>query len=157
MLDVARRRAATRFTWIQADASWVPLCDNSFDVVFESTVLCFHQDPRSILGEMVRVCRPGGRVAIGELNPLSPWQLWRRAKARSGIGYFRHAHWHSRRQLLRLLEQAGCAPTFSGRAVFFIPISRPNLSSLRKGMETLGKRLWPCFGAYYAIAATKKA
>ena len=84
MLEIARQRAthnATEFTWIQAAAASVPLPDSSFDLVFESTLLCFQKNPEPILHGMVRLCRSGGTVVIGELNPLSPWQLWRRAKA----------------------------------------------------------------------------
>lgn len=159
MLEVARQRTtqnATRFTWMQADAVSVPLPDSSFDAVFESTLLCLQQNPKPILDEMIRLCRPGGTVVIGELNPLSPWQLWRRAKARFGIGYFRNAYWHAPRQLMRILEHTGCAPRFVGRAVFSIPINRPNLATLRKVTDAVEKRLWPCFGAYYVVAAEKR-
>jgi ubiquinone/menaquinone biosynthesis C-methylase UbiE len=158
MLEIARQRAtqnASRFTWIQADAASVPLPDSSFDTVCESTLLCFQQNPEPILDEMVRLCRSGGTVVIGELNPLSPWQLWRRAKARLGIGNFRNAHWHTPQQLMRILEHTGCAPRFVGRAVFSIPIKRPNLAILRKVTDSVGERLWPYFGAYYVVAAEK--
>jgi ubiquinone/menaquinone biosynthesis C-methylase UbiE len=101
MLEVAQQQRtnqnATRFTWLQASAVSVPLPDARFDVVFESTLLCVQWDPQPVLHQMIRLCRPGGRIVLGELNPRSPWQLWRRAKARLGLGYFRQAHWHTPR------------------------------------------------------------
>jgi len=158
MLEVARQRTSqnTRFTWMQADAASVPLPGGGFNAVFESTLLCLQRNPKPILDEMVRLCRPGGTVVIGELNPFSPWQLWRRAKARFGIGHFRNAHWHAPRQLMRILEQTGCAPRFVGRAVFCIPINRPDLAILRKATDAAGQRLWPWLGAYYVVAAEKR-
>jgi ubiquinone/menaquinone biosynthesis C-methylase UbiE len=81
MLDIARRHTpptATSFRWIQADAVSLPFPDGTFDVVFESTLLCFQSDPARVIREMVRVCLSGGTIVLGELNPFSPWQLWRR-------------------------------------------------------------------------------
>jgi ubiquinone/menaquinone biosynthesis C-methylase UbiE len=106
MVEVAQQRKnrnVTQFTWLQASAVSVPLRDARFDVVFESTLLCFQRDPQPVLEEMIRLSRLGGKIVLGELNPRSPWQLWRGAKARLGIGYLRHAHWHTPRQLMRLL------------------------------------------------------
>ena len=159
MLEVSGQRTtqnAARFTWMHADAASVPLPDNSFDVVFESTLLCLQRNPNPILTEMTRLCRPGGKVVIGELNPISPWQLWRRAKGRLGMGYFRNAHWHTPRQVMRILKHTGCAPRFVGRAVFCIPTNRPNLAILRQVTDAVGRRLWPCLGAYYVVAAEKR-
>lgn len=47
----------------QADALNLPFDDNAFDVVASQFLLCILPDPRQALEEMVRVCRPGGRVA----------------------------------------------------------------------------------------------
>src|SRR3990172_2054956 len=82
MLDFARRQTTQnlvgRFEWIEGDALAIPFRDGACDVVFANTLLCFCKNPALVIREMVRVCRPGGRVLLGELNPFSPWQWWRR-------------------------------------------------------------------------------
>ncbi len=68
MLQQARRLAAdlklTNVEWRQADVYALPFDDSAFDIV--SCRFAFHhlQEPESAFGEMVRVCRPGGRVVL---------------------------------------------------------------------------------------------
>ncbi|HEX8999905.1 MAG TPA: class I SAM-dependent methyltransferase, partial [Blastocatellia bacterium] len=75
MLDFARSHTpadmAQRVEWIKSDAAALPFLDGTFDLVIENTLLCFCHDPMSVIREMVRVCRPGGRILLGELNPSS--------------------------------------------------------------------------------------
>ena len=79
-LDVARRRlgdlAAGRpgfaFALHQADLCRLPFADGSFDAVFCAHVLYHIPDAAAQLGamgELVRVCRPGGRIALVLANP----------------------------------------------------------------------------------------
>ncbi len=62
----ARQRAKglTNLTWIVGDAVPLPFPDAAFSAVV--TRYSFHHflDPRAALAEMVRVCSPGGRVAV---------------------------------------------------------------------------------------------
>jgi ubiquinone/menaquinone biosynthesis C-methylase UbiE len=62
----ARQRAKglTNLAWLVGDAVPLPFPDASFSVVL--TRYSFHHflDPEAVLAEMVRVCRPGGRVAV---------------------------------------------------------------------------------------------
>jgi SAM-dependent methyltransferase len=139
-----------------ADAATPPLSQFRFDVVFASTLLCLERDPKPIIDEMARLCRHGGKIVIGELNPVSPWQLWRRLKARFGAGYFRSAHWHSPRQLMRILENSGCEPTFVGLTIFGIPFARPALAGLREATDLVGAHLWPFLGAYFVVTGRKR-
>jgi SAM-dependent methyltransferase len=50
--------------WFQHDVERLPFADGAFDVVV--TRFTFHHllAPRTVLDEMVRVCRPGGTVAV---------------------------------------------------------------------------------------------
>jgi len=159
MLDFARRQALPQmrhpFDWIKGDALAIPIRDGAVDVVFENTVLCLCKDPAPVIREMVRVCRPGGKVVLGELNPFSPWQWWRRLKAAFGSGSFVGASWHRPRDLLTALAASGCQTQLVGRAIFWPPLNIANVLRWRSATEWLGARLWPWTGAYYVVGATK--
>ena len=62
-----RERGLTNVRFQVADAEDLPFENREFDVVV--CCLAFHhlEDPRKVLDEMVRVCRPNGRVAIEDL------------------------------------------------------------------------------------------
>lgn len=145
----------SRSTWIAGDASALPFAAGSFDVVFESTLLCFCPDSTSVIQEMVRVCRPGGTVLLGELNPDVPWQWWRRLKAAFRKGSFQGASWHRPRDLLTALAASGCQPYWIGRAIFAPPLNIQNRLHWRTATEWVGARLWSWAGAYYAVKGIK--
>lgn len=78
MLVVARRKAqrtglAQRVQFIEADASRLPLPDGRFQIVCVAFGLRNVQDTDRGLSEMVRVCQPGGRVAVLEFSQPT-WQ-----------------------------------------------------------------------------------
>jgi ubiquinone/menaquinone biosynthesis C-methylase UbiE len=68
MLDEARKLAAERglrnVAWHQGDVYALPFQDDAFDIV--SCRFAFHhfQQPVRAFAEMVRVCRPGGRIVL---------------------------------------------------------------------------------------------
>jgi ubiquinone/menaquinone biosynthesis C-methylase UbiE len=68
LLAVARRREAAEglggIGWREGDAEEMPFEDASFDVVVSSCGLMFAPDQRRVAGEVARVTKPGGRVAI---------------------------------------------------------------------------------------------
>jgi ubiquinone/menaquinone biosynthesis C-methylase UbiE len=72
----ARQKAKglTNLTWIVGDAVPLPFPDAAFSVVV--TRYSFHHflDPQEVLAEMVRVCEPGGRVAVIDVFTSSPEQ-----------------------------------------------------------------------------------
>lgn len=63
MLAVARRKAPT-VRWREGRAEALPFDANSFDVVVSQFGLMFFEDRRSAIQEMMRVLRPGGRLAV---------------------------------------------------------------------------------------------
>ncbi len=84
MLPLARAKsltdgsdAAAAVTWIQGDATALPLADASADVISIAFGLRNVGEPRRALAEFARVLRPGGRLAVLEFsepkNPLLRW------------------------------------------------------------------------------------
>jgi SAM-dependent methyltransferase len=73
MLTVAAGRAPGRI--IRADAARLPLADASVDAAVTVATLEFTDDAGTVLAEMARVTRPGGRVVAAVLNPTSLWGL----------------------------------------------------------------------------------
>ena len=75
MLTVASRKAKERspecpVSFMEADALALPFADNSFLCATSSFALRNVEDIELCLAEMVRVVRPGGRVAVLELSPV---------------------------------------------------------------------------------------
>jgi SAM-dependent methyltransferase len=54
-----------------ADAEALPFADASFDVVLSSFGVMFTPDAGRAAAEMLRVCRPGGRIALANWTPSS--------------------------------------------------------------------------------------
>jgi SAM-dependent methyltransferase len=72
LLSLARERAADAMVeveWIEADAQELPFEDASFDRVISTFGHMFAPDHRRTAEEMIRVCRPGGAVAIACWTP----------------------------------------------------------------------------------------
>jgi trans-aconitate methyltransferase len=65
LLETARSRVADpRASFKQGDAQAIPEGDNAFDVAVSGLLLNFVPDKAAAVGEMVRVVRPGGTVAL---------------------------------------------------------------------------------------------
>src|SRR5690349_10654961 len=63
MLAVARRRTPD-IEWRAACAEALPFEDESFDAVVSQFGLMFFEDRQAALGEMMRILRPGGYLAV---------------------------------------------------------------------------------------------
>lgn len=68
----AARRLGDSVTMIAGDALSLPFADDSFVCATAGFSLRNMPDVKKALSEMVRVVRPGGRVAILELSPMKP-------------------------------------------------------------------------------------
>lgn len=64
MLAVARDKLGPEVGLHVARAQALPFADQSFELAISSSVLHFVRDPGAALREMLRVVRPGGRVAV---------------------------------------------------------------------------------------------
>ncbi|GAA1401131.1 class I SAM-dependent methyltransferase [Catellatospora coxensis] len=66
--QVAEQRGA-KLTWEQADAEALPYADGEFDVVMSSVGVMFAPHHQEAADELVRVCRPGGTIALANWTP----------------------------------------------------------------------------------------
>ena len=69
MLAVAQRQAPA-ITWKQGRAEALPFDSDSFDIVVSQFGLMFFEDRKIALQEMMRIVRPGGRLAVAVWDSL---------------------------------------------------------------------------------------
>lgn len=72
LLDAGRARAAARgaqVEWREGDAEALPFDDASFDAVVSSVGVMFAPHHQAVADELIRVCRPGGRLALANWTP----------------------------------------------------------------------------------------
>ena len=72
LIEQARRRAQAenldaRFE--EADAEMLPFADGSFDIVISLIGAMFAPRPELVAAELKRVCRPGGKIIMGNWTP----------------------------------------------------------------------------------------
>jgi SAM-dependent methyltransferase len=80
LVERARRRVGTRARVLQAGAAALPLPDASVDVVHARTAYFFGPGCEPGLAEAQRVLRPGGAIAIVDLDATAePYGGWMRA------------------------------------------------------------------------------
>ena len=72
LLARGRERAATERLHIEfreADVEALPFEDGSFDAVVSTFGAMFAPDPTRVAAELVRVCKPGGRIGLANWTP----------------------------------------------------------------------------------------
>ena len=72
LLDRGAARAAAEGLSVkfqQADAEALPFADNSFDVVVSTFGVMFTPDHNKAASELLRVCKPGGRIGLANWTP----------------------------------------------------------------------------------------
>lgn len=72
LLDAGRSAAAERgltLEWQEADAEALPYEDSRFDAVLSCVGVMFTPDHQAAADELVRVCRPGGRIGLINWTP----------------------------------------------------------------------------------------
>lgn len=114
MLEIARRKqtrrgiSATTVRFVEADATELPFSEASFAHVAVAFGLRNVADPQQGLREMIRVCRPGGTIAVLEFS------YPRREPLKSLYGWYFH----------RVLPQIGRAVNrFRTSAYDYLPTS----------------------------------
>jgi ubiquinone/menaquinone biosynthesis C-methylase UbiE len=72
LLDRARARAAAEgfdLDFAEADAEALPFADDSFDAVLSVVGVMFAPNQERAAAELLRVCRPGGTIALASWTP----------------------------------------------------------------------------------------
>jgi len=72
LLDRARTRAAAEgldLELVEGDAQALPFPDASFDAVVSAVGVMFAPDQQRVADELLRVCRPGGTIALANWTP----------------------------------------------------------------------------------------
>jgi SAM-dependent methyltransferase len=66
-----QRLALNNLTWREGDVAHLPFADASFSIVVSRFAFHHLLDPLTVLEEMRRVCRPGGRIVVADSAPSS--------------------------------------------------------------------------------------
>ena len=96
LLEQARKRAQVeglKIEFIEGDAEQLPQADASFDAVISMFGAMFAPRPELVASELLRVCRPGGFVAMGNWTPEG----------------FRRHHVQNHRKALATASGSACA------------------------------------------------
>jgi ubiquinone/menaquinone biosynthesis C-methylase UbiE len=126
LFEHARRRAAeagVEADWVEADAQELPFADASFDRVTSTFGAMFAPDHARAARELVRVCRPGGRIGMttwaddgfaGEL-----FKLTGSAMPPPPPGVQPPALWSAEDHVREMFATAGVTPQIARRRVNF--------------------------------------
>jgi SAM-dependent methyltransferase len=127
LFEHARRRAAEAnvdVEWVEADAQDLPFGDASFDRVTSTFGAMFAPDHARTAQELVRVCRPGGRIGMttwvddgfaGELFKLTGSYM-----PPPPEGAHTPRHWGVPDHVREMFETAGVTPKVARRQVEFV-------------------------------------
>jgi SAM-dependent methyltransferase len=66
---VRARAEGLEIEWVEADAEALPFAEASFDAVLSVVGVMFAPDQEQGAAELVRVCRPGGTIALASWTP----------------------------------------------------------------------------------------
>ena len=128
-LDYARGRSSPAVSWVEGDARALPFADASFDHVLSIAALCFVDDERRAVAEVVRVARRG--FAIGWLNRSS--LLYMDKGRDGGSGAYRGAIWHTAGEV-RALFSGLPVGQLRLRSAIFLPSATRWARVLEQGM-----------------------
>jgi ubiquinone/menaquinone biosynthesis C-methylase UbiE len=104
------------------DAEKLDFPDNSFDTVVSALSTCTFPDSVAALREMMRVCRPGGRILLLE-HGLSRWRWVRWVQHRTAPWHFKSVGCRWNQSPLQIIGQAGLNIVESHRALLGIMVT----------------------------------
>lgn len=108
---------------LQAEAGHLPFPEDNYDFVYSRFLLEYLSDREGAVREMLRVCRPGGRVLLQDLDGQMLWHYPEDAQLQLGIG-----------RVVAGLEHLGFDP-FVGRKLFSV-MKSSGLGDIRVSAES---------------------
>jgi SAM-dependent methyltransferase len=141
-LDYARAHVVGNERYCLGRAEVLPFADASFDRAVSVTALCFVEEARKALDQMLRVTRK--RFAIGLLNRHS--LLYLQKGRHGGSGAYRGARWHTQSEIRALLDELPARNVTLETAVLL-----PGGGPIARGVESLASGRVP-FGAFIVFA-----
>ncbi len=95
---------------VRGEAERMPFADGAFTLVLSTSAVHHFGVPGRVIGEMVRVCRPGGRVAVEDLTGAEDDAVRARQNEIERLRDPAHVALLSPRGLRSLLTSAGLTP-----------------------------------------------
>ncbi|SFS53261.1 class I SAM-dependent methyltransferase [Brevundimonas viscosa] len=126
----------------------LPFAAGTFDRVLLVHALEEADDARALMLEAVRAMAPAGRII---LIAAARGGLWARAESTP----FGHGRPFTRRQLERLVRDAGLEPTAWSQTLYVPPW--PPVLPFAEGLEQVGKRVLPGAAGVVLLEATRQA
>jgi SAM-dependent methyltransferase len=156
LLERGRERAAAErleITFQEGDAENIPFPDASFDVVLSTVGVMFAPDQEKAAGELLRVCRSGGRIGLASWTPDSFAAEMPRVFARyvpPPPGLVSPALW-GREEHVRELLEGGIEDLRAVRRSFVF-----RYRSMRHYLEMLQTYLGPTRASFRSLAHAEK-
>jgi ubiquinone/menaquinone biosynthesis C-methylase UbiE len=66
--DHLKRHENIKYKFVEAELNSIPIKTATADFVFCRFVFEYLQDPKSVLSELIRILKPGGRLVVGDLD-----------------------------------------------------------------------------------------
>jgi SAM-dependent methyltransferase len=117
--------AAGRVRLLRGDFAALPFARAAFDRVLAVNVVYFWDRPEDVMGEIVRVTRPGGRIAVFATHcaSMAKWPF---------AGEATHRHWDER--------SLAAALSFAGRAISGVTVEEIALAGSVRGLCAVAQR-----------------
>ena len=139
MLDQARAaqvlRGVRNAEWVEGDVYALPFADAAFSLAVSSAAFHHVTNPRAAFAELVRVCRPGGRILLRDVTP----------EAQKSAAYDRmeilrdpsHVHALTQGEMAGLGEgMPVCAPVVQGSVTADLPLDAILATSFPEAVTT---------------------